>query len=355
MSELSVRGVRKSFGSTEVLRGVDLTIPQGTLGAVLGASGCGKTTLLRLVAGFDRPDAGSIALDGRVVAGPGVFAPPERRAVGVVPQEGALFPHLTVRGNVAFGLSRAARRGRRVDEMLELVGLGGLGNRMPGELSGGQQQRVALARALAPEPALVLLDEPFSALDTGLRQALREDVRAALRATGATAVLVTHDQQEALSVADVVAVMRDGTVVQADEPSTVYTSPGDLGVATFVGDAVVVAAVVRDGIAETALGAVPVRGRPADGAGEVLIRPEQVMLGAAGAGVPAHVVSTVFFGHDALVQLELQAGDAARFVSARTHGHEVVPDGTVVGLRVSGEVAFFPGRTGAPGLAASPR
>ncbi len=166
---------------------------------------------------------------------------------------------------------------------------------------------------------------------------------------------MTHDQQEALSVADVVAVMRDGTVVQAAEPSTVYTSPGDLGVATFVGDAVVVAAVVHDGIAETALGAVPVRGRPSDGAGEVLIRPEQVMLGPAAAGVPARVRSTVFFGHDALVQLELLAPGATRLVSARTHGHELVPDGTVVGLRVSGEVAFFPGRAVVPGLTASSR
>ncbi len=193
----------------------------------------------------------------------------------------------------------------------------------------------------------MLLDEPFSALDTGLRQALREDVRAALHATGATAVLVTHDQQEALSIADVVAVMHDGVVVQAAEPSAVYTSPGDLGVATFVGEAVVVPAVVRDGVAETLLGSLPVRGRPALGAGEVLVRPEQVVLGPPGSGVRAQVRGTVFYGHDALVQLELDplatGTGSPVLVSARTHGHEVAPDGTMVGLRVSGEVAFFPG------------
>ncbi len=282
MSELSVRGVVKSFGATPVLRGVDLTVEQGSLAAVLGPSGCGKTTLLRLVAGFDRPDAGVIALDGCAVSAPDVFVAPERRRVGVVPQEGALFPHLTVGENVGFGLSRRERRGGRVGAMLDLVGLGGYADRMPAELSGGQQQRVALARALAPEPALVLLDEPFSALDTGLRQALREDVRTALRATGATAVLVTHDQQEALSMADVVAVMRDGTVAQAAAPSTLYTAPGDVGVATFVGEAVIIPATVCDGVADTVLGAVPVRGRSTSGTGQVVVRPEQIERSSSG-------------------------------------------------------------------------
>ena len=355
MSELVVRGLSKSFGSTPVLRGVDLRVPPGCLGAVLGPSGCGKTTLLRLVAGFETPDAGTVALDGRVVAeGRRVLAPPERRRVGVVPQEGALFPHLSVAGNVAFGLRGSRGRGRagrraRVEEMLELVGLPGYGPRMPAELSGGQQQRVAVARALAPDPALVLLDEPFSALDTGLRAAVREDVRAALRATGATAVLVTHDQQEALSIADLVAVLRDGRVVQAADPARLYRAPGDVGVATFVGEAVVLPATLRDGRAETALGSLPVRPSGARAAraapGQVVIRPEQVVLGSPGAGVPARVQATTYFGHDALVQLELLPPDPARpalRVSARAHGHEIVPDRTLVGLRVAGEVAFFP-------------
>ncbi|MFN2497394.1 MAG: ABC transporter ATP-binding protein, partial [Pseudonocardiaceae bacterium] len=254
MSELAVRGVVKSFGATTVLRGVDLSVPKGALAAVLGPSGCGKTTLLRVVAGFDRADAGEVVIGGRLVSGPGVAVPPERRRVGMVPQEGALFPHLSVAGNVGFGLPRRQRTSR-VAEMLDLVGLGGYGARMPHELSGGQQQRVALARALAPGPALVLLDEPFSALDTGLRAALREDVRRALHATGATAVLVTHDQQEALSTADLVAVLQAGTIVQAGPPAELYQAPRDLDVATFLGEAVLLDAVLRGAdVADCALG-----------------------------------------------------------------------------------------------------
>jgi iron(III) transport system ATP-binding protein len=344
VSELVVRGLAKSFGPTRVLRGLDLTVPEGQLCAVLGPSGCGKTTLLRIVAGFEAPDAGTVALDGRVVSRPGGCLPPERRRVGVVPQEGALFPHLTVAGNVGFGLSRAQRRSGRVLQMLELVGLAGYAERMPTELSGGQQQRVAVARALAPDPALVLLDEPFSALDTGLRAAVREDVRSALRMAGATAVLVTHDQQEALSIADTVAVMREGVVVQAATPSTLYSAPGDVGVATFVGEAVVLPAVFRAGRADTVLGALAVRGINGHNGGavpgQVVIRPEQVLLGAPDRGVPARVRGTTYYGHDALVQLEL--ADEAVVVHARSHGHEVVPDGALVGLRVAGEVSFFP-------------
>ena len=349
MSELCVRGLEKSFGATSVLRGLDLVVPPGALAAVLGPSGCGKTTLLRVVAGFEAPDRGTVALDGRVVSLPGTSVPPERRRIGVVPQEGALFPHLSVARNVGFGLSRSRRHSGRVEEMLELVGLAGYGSRMPGELSGGQQQRVALARALAPDPALVLLDEPFSALDTGLRASLREDVRSALRAAGATAVLVTHDQQEALSIADIVAVMRDGRVVQAAGPGELYGAPRDVGVATFVGEAVVLPAVVRDGVAETLLGVLsvrPVGAAALSGPGTVVIRPEQVVLGSSDHGVPATVRGTVFYGHDALIQLELHAptGCVGRpvVVSARSHGHEVVADGATVGLRVAGEVSFFP-------------
>ncbi|MBC7373654.1 MAG: ABC transporter ATP-binding protein, partial [Frankiales bacterium] len=232
MTELAlrVRGLSKAFGAP-VLNGLDLDVVAGSLVALLGPSGCGKTTLLRLVAGFEPTDAGTVEVGGQLVAGPGCHVAPERRRVGIVPQEGALFPHLSVHDNVAFGLTRAQRRGTRPDEVLELVGLAELGRRMPHELSGGQQQRVALARALAPRPSLVLLDEPFSALDAGLRATVRAEVRASLQAAGAAAVLVTHDQQEALSVADVVAVVRDGQVVQAGDPWSVYAQPADLGVA----------------------------------------------------------------------------------------------------------------------------
>jgi iron(III) transport system ATP-binding protein len=346
VSELVVTGLEKAFDGTPVLRGVDLVVPEGTLAAVLGPSGCGKTTLLRVVAGFAAPDAGTVSLGGRLVSGPGTAVPPERRRVGVVPQEGALFPHLSVADNVGFGLSRAARRGRRVAEVLELVGLDGYERRMPGELSGGQQQRVALARALAPEPDLVLLDEPFSALDTGLRAALREDVRAAVRATGATAVLVTHDQEEALSMADLVAVVREGRVVQAAPPAELYTAPRDLGVATFVGDAVVVSGEVADGVVRTALGSLPVRAvggaAPSTAGalpGKVVIRPEQLAMVDLREGVPARVAATTFFGHDALVHLTLTDGSA---VDVRTLGPHGVAPGDDVGLAVLGPVSYFP-------------
>jgi iron(III) transport system ATP-binding protein len=345
VSELQVRGLAKSFGAAPVLRGVELTVPQGALAAVLGPSGCGKTTLLRIIAGFDTADAGEVVIGGQVMSGPGVAVPPERRRVGMVPQEGALFPHLSVAGNVGFGLPRG-QRAARVAEMLELVGLGGYGARMPHELSGGQQQRVALARALAPGPALVLLDEPFSALDTGLRAALREDVRRALRATGATAVLVTHDQLEALSTADVVAVLQGGTIVQAGAPADLYSAPRDLDVATFLGEAVLLGAVLQPGdAADCALGRLPVcaDGQAAPGArGTVVLRPEQLLLGPPDHGVPARVEGVVFYGHDALVRLALR--DGAVPVTARTlGGHRLHPDDEV-GLTVSGAVPFFPDR-----------
>jgi len=345
VSLLSVRGLAKSFGPTRALDGLDLTVPAGALAAVLGASGCGKTTLLRLVAGFERPDSGTVAIDDRVVAGPGVLVPPERRRVGVVPQEGALFPHLTVGRNVGFGLRRAARECGRVDEVLELVGLAGFAGRMPAELSGGQQQRVALARALAPEPALVLLDEPFSALDTSLRAAVREEVRAVLKAAGATALLVTHDQQEALSVADLVAVMRAGRVVQAAPPADLYRTPADVEVARFLGDVIEIPAKVENGRVCTALGEMAIRAGARSGdAGTVVLRPEQIEIHTTRSGaVPARVTGTVFYGHDALVQLELPGdGRSPVRVTARTLDPYTVPPATTVWLRVVGDVLFYP-------------
>src|ERR1700691_372873 len=210
MRQVAVTGLHKAFGTHPVLTGVDLEVPAGSLTAILGPSGSGKTTLLRLMAGFDRADAGTIKIGDVLVDSPGVHLPPARRRIGYVPQEGSLFPHLTVEANVGFGLAARERRGGKVASMLEAVGLGGLGKRYPHQLSGGQQQRVALARALAIEPALVLLDEPFSSLDAGLRSSVRSDVQDVLRAGGVTAVLVTHDQDKALSVADQVAVIRDG-------------------------------------------------------------------------------------------------------------------------------------------------
>jgi iron(III) transport system ATP-binding protein len=299
MSELRIEGLHKTFGGTVALAGADLAVAEGELAAVLGPSGCGKTTLLRCVAGFEQPDGGSITVAGRRIE----HLPPQSRRVGVVPQEGALFPHLSVARNVAYGL-RGAGRGGRVAEVLDLVGLGGFGRRMPHELSGGQRQRVALARAMAPRPELILLDEPFSALDAGLRQSLRGEVAAALRADGATAVLVTHDQDEALSLADRVAVMREGRIVQFAAPAEVYRFPVDPWTASFVGDAVWLDGEVTAGVAATAVGDIAVEAP--DGPARLLLRPEQLRLGA---GEPNAIVSEVeYFGHDALVTLEFAGG-----------------------------------------------
>jgi iron(III) transport system ATP-binding protein len=336
VSTLTVRGVAKAFGSTQALAGVDLTVQSGALVAVLGPSGCGKTTLLRCIAGFERIDRGEIALDDHLLASPWVQVPPHRRRIAVVPQEGALFPHLSVAGNVAYGLDRAARRSGRVAEVLALVGLAGYEHRMPHELSGGQQQRVAVARALAPRPPLVLLDEPFSALDASLRAEIRADVRQALRADNATAILVTHDQDEALSTADQVTVMRAGRMVQSGAPIDVYREPVDEWVASFVGDAVLIPGTVRAGVAETALGRLELelphvvdldetghflrqnaqfrQDQFNGGRAEVttLIRPEQVLLGPLN-GAPTNAVAgtvlrRMFHGHDELIVIRLADG-----------------------------------------------
>jgi iron(III) transport system ATP-binding protein len=342
MSSLTVTGVTKSYGSTPVLTGVDLDVPEGGLTALLGPSGCGKTTLLRLIAGFDDPDTGTIEVGGRLVAGPGRSVAARRREIGFVPQEGGLFPHLSVAGNVAFGLPRRQRRDTgRVAELLALVGLDpALTHRSPHQLSGGQQQRVALARALAPRPSLVLLDEPFSSLDASLREETRQAVAEALTASGATAVLVTHDQAEALSMADEVAVLRGGRLVQLADPRTLYRSPRDLDVATFVGESVVLDAEVRDGYAHSALGVLPL-GRPCpDGPARVLLRPEQLRLGAPGAGGPtARVRGVDFFGHDARVRLELHSGPA---FSARLEGRDLPSAGDDVSVHVVGAGLPFP-------------
>ena len=237
MRQVAVTGLHKAFGAHPVLTGVDLEVPAGSLTAILGPSGSGKTTLLRLMAGFERLDAGTIGIGDVLVDGPSAYVAPERRRIGYVPQEGTLFPHLTVAGNVGFGLTARERRGGKVDAMLETVGLGGFGRRYPHQLSGGQQQRVALARALAIEPAVVLLDEPFASLDASLRAGLRADVQEIFRRAGTTAVLVTHDQDEALSTADRVAVLRDGKIAQCAPPEDLYRRPADAGLASFIGDA----------------------------------------------------------------------------------------------------------------------
>ncbi|MFJ8074106.1 ABC transporter ATP-binding protein [Streptomyces sp. NPDC096176] len=345
MNDLKVRQVVKAYGpGSPVLDGLDLTVPGGSLAAVLGPSGCGKTTLLRVIAGFLKADAGTVTVAGRILGGPGVHLPPERRRIGIVPQEGALFPHLSVARNIAFGLTHLDRSAKRacVGEMLDLVGLPGHDDRMPHELSGGQQQRVALARALAPQPHLVLLDEPFSALDSGLRGAVRAEVRAVLRESGATALLVTHDQQEALSTADTVAVLREGRVAQCATPQELYHRPVDSWLASFVGDAVLVPGTADKDVATTALGRIPLATAP-EGLREglVLLRPEQLQLAEPdSAGAEGVVTDVSFFGHDAMVTVAVDGLD--RTVDIRTLGPLRVTPGRKVGVRLTGEATLHP-------------
>ncbi|HSK94243.1 MAG TPA: ABC transporter ATP-binding protein [Candidatus Angelobacter sp.] len=276
---LRTLSLSKRFGEVVAVDDVDLAVAEGEFLGVLGPSGCGKTTLLRLVAGFERPDAGGIEIDGAAVAGPRRNVPPERRRIGMVFQESALFPHLDVAGNIGFGLARREREAR-VAELVALVGLAGLQRRMPHELSGGQQQRVALARALAPDPALVLLDEPFSSLDATLRAQLRGEVRDILRTAGATTVFVTHDQGEALEISDRVAVMRAGRLEQVSTPDELYLRPVNRFVAGFVGEANLLPGEVRHGEVQTLVGRFRAgNGALADGIrAEVLLRPEQLHM-----------------------------------------------------------------------------
>jgi iron(III) transport system ATP-binding protein len=305
---IEVAGLQKRFGRTPVLRGVDLRVAEGAVVALLGPSGCGKTTLLRSIAGLERVDAGTVSIGGRPVVAPGVDVRPERRRVGMVFQDWALFPHLDVGKNVGYGLPRKQRTRARIDAALDLVGLGGMADRHPGTLSGGQQQRVALARAIAPEPSVLLLDEPFSNLDTTLRVQVRTELHHLLLDLGVTAVFVTHDQEEAFVLGDEVAVMFDGVVEQQASPADLYARPATPAVARFVGDANLMPAVGDGPQAQSAIGAVPLLA-PTVGATTVLLRPEDLRLTPGG---EATVELTEFFGHDTVYLVRTAAGDTLR-------------------------------------------
>jgi iron(III) transport system ATP-binding protein len=356
VTHLELSGACHSYGAHQVLHGVDLQADQGDFVSVLGASGSGKTTLLRIIAGFERLESGVLTLGGQVVDDGRRALRPERRKIGYVPQEGALFPHLRVASNVAFGLGRRAPRGR-VRELLALVGLTGLERRFPHELSGGQQQRVALARALAVDPELVLLDEPFSALDAALRASLRQEVAEILRSRGTTTVLVTHDQDEALSMADRVAVLREGRIVADARPEEVYRSPVDADMAEFVGEANLMSGKVVGGTVDTSLGRLVLQdGLSAalqSGGPEatVLVRPEQLEVRArsdapASGGIPGRVVDRAFFGHDAVLHVLTDRGDpkdgGKRPLLVRVTGPTAAKAGAEVLLTVRGPVMAWP-------------
>ena len=312
-SSLSLENVSISYGAAKVVDDISFTVRSGEIACLLGPSGCGKTTTLRAIAGFEPIVDGKIILGTEVVADTGFQKPAHRRAVGMVFQDYALFPHLNVAQNISFGLGALGKadRGRRTGELLELIGLGAYAKSYPHELSGGQQQRVAVARALAPRPRLLLLDEPFSNLDVELRVSLGQDVQDLLKREHMTAIMVTHDQNEAFSLCDVVGVMKDGKIEQWGASSTLYHSPANRFVAGFVGEGTFLPGLVQsNGDIETEIGIVPMGERemyPSDENVDVLFRPGDIVLDPA-SPVRAVVISRMFRGSEFLYGLRLASG-----------------------------------------------
>lgn len=366
MSTLTLNQVGVSYGSTTALRDVSLVVPSGSVVAILGPSGCGKTTMLLSIAGLLPVDAGHITVGSRLLSEPGNSLAPEQRGVGWVPQEASLFPHLNVRDNIGFGLAKGAWKTERVNELAEIVGLSGFLDRKPHHLSGGQAQRVALARALAPGPDVILLDEPFVALDSVLRRQLAREVIDLLRHEETTTVLVTHDREEALDLADFVVVMDQGRIVQVGTPLKVYENPENPWVASFVGDTVELSGVWRDlqtecdtcaakelcdqdatrfgcsghvfsslgNLVASARGFEPVDGEPV----RVVLRPEWLMP--QHNGIPTTVVGVSYAGHDALVELALASGNER--VRARIAAPFLPAVGQPFGIGVRHPALVFP-------------
>ena len=332
------RDLSKEYAGVRALDSFSLAAPEAKVLGLVGPSGSGKTTALRLIAGFERPDRGSVEVAGDVVVDDRTFVPPERRRVGMVFQDFALFPHMSVGDNVSYGLPKGSARRGRVADTLDMVGLTGLERRMPHQLSGGEQQRVALARALAPAPAVILLDEPFSNLDAPQRERVRREVRNILIEARATAVFVTHDQEEALAVSDVLAVMRDGRVIQQAAPHELYRRPADRWVARFLGEGEFLSGTVRGGAVDTALGRFQVD-TPLSGPVDVLIRPEHVRLTEDHGGA-ALVVDREFYGHDQLVTLHVDGG---RRLLARAGPETIFNPGDHARFEITDVVVFAPG------------
>ncbi|CAO3419442.1 ABC transporter ATP-binding protein [Azospirillum endophyticum] len=359
MSFLQVQGLGKRYGDAVALEDVDLSVSAGSRTAIVGRSGSGKTTLLRIIAGFETADRGRIVLDGRPLVEDdkegGGLVPAHRRGIGYVPQDGALFPHLSIADNIGFGLDRRdAGRRNRILELLEAVELDRpMLERRPHELSGGQQQRVALARALARKPALMLLDEPFSALDTGLRDSMRRTVARILCEAGIATILVTHDQGEALSFADQVAVMREGRLAQVGSPQELYRRPRDRETATFLGDAIILPAEVENGWATCGLGRLAVASGTRHGAAEIMLRPEQLRLVVEDADLPPRGpsgdaegwgrITDVEFG-GAVCKIAVTLGDAPGQpgpLLLRHSGFDLPRPGSRVRILVQGEAHLF--------------
>ena len=349
---LSLRGVRQSYDGHEVVRGLSLELRRGAIGCLLGPSGCGKTTVLRCIAGFETLAAGEIRIDGTVVSGPGVQLPPEKRRIGMVFQDYALFPHLTVAKNVAFGLRGFDRKeqAKRIAQSIELVGLQGHEDKYPHQLSGGQQQRVALARALAPGPQLLLLDEPFSNLDVDLRERLGQEVRDIIKRAGITAILVTHDQNEAFAIADEIGIMHEGEIRQWDTAYNLYHRPASRFVADFIGQGVLLpGSVVSSNQVRVEIGMlngdVPSNcGMGCDACGKgcevtVLLRPDDVIHDDT-SSLRAEVLSRAFRGADILYTLRLDSGRKVLALVPSHHNHSI---GERIGIRLAADhVVTFP-------------
>ena len=341
---VSVRlsNVSKSFGKTKAVSSLTIDIGEGEFFSLLGPSGCGKTTILRLIAGLERLDAGTIAIGGEVMASLGTWVPPEKRGIGIVFQDYALFPHMTVAQNVAFGLRGfgRARAMARVDELIELTGMAGLAGRYPHELSGGQRQRVALARTLAPRPRVILLDEPFSNLDADLREELRWETKRILKEHLATTILVTHDQEEAFSLSDSVGVLRNGALEQLGRPAEIYHRPCSKFVADFVGKADFIDGIVEGASVHSAFGSFPLEGRcPGTRRVELIVRPDNVSFIPDAAGL-AHITESRFLGSSVLYRLQLAGGGS---VHAVKHSAEVTPVGSKVHVAVdASRIIIFP-------------
>ena len=344
MSSLEISHLKVSLGNRLILDDLSFSLAEGQIAALLGPSGCGKTTLLRSIAGLIQPSDGTIRFGKQLVSLSSLVMPSHKRKIGYVPQEGALFPHLSVADNIGFGLDRSVFTKDQIrqitKEMLNLIGLQGFENRMPNQLSGGQQTRVALARALAIKPAIVLLDEPFSALDAALRGDLRTDVIDLLRKSNATAILVTHDREEALVSADVVALMRDGQIIQQGSPEAVYSKPISPAMAISTGDALVLdAAQAADGSTAYLFNSKTV----ATPNGHIVIRPEEIKLdrNLAGAQSVGRISKIDYYGHDAMVSLEIQG----QSIKVRIPGPFDYAVGEEVAVHHAGPVRFFSSAT----------